>query len=32
VGAIKKVTMNIKTVMVDDEALVADVDKGIVKN
>ena len=31
-GVIKTVTMNIKTVMVDDEALVADVDKGIAKN
>lgn len=32
VGVIKKVSMDIKHIMVDDEALVSDVDKGIVKN
>lgn len=30
--AIKQTTQKIKTMMVDDEALVADVDKGLVKN
>ena len=31
-GVIKKVTADIKHVMVDDEALVSEVDKGLVKN
>eukprot|EP00347_Sterkiella_histriomuscorum_P003354 403364616 len=32
VGLVKKVTMNIKQQMVDDESLVADLDKGLIKN
>jgi len=31
-AAIKRTTMNIKSMMVDDEALVVDIDKGLIKN
>ena len=31
-ASIKKTSMNIKNMMVDDEALVADIDRGLVKN
>ena len=31
-AAIKRTTMNIKQMMADDEALVADIDKGLIKN
>lgn len=31
-ASIKRTTMSIKTMMVDDEALVGDIDKGLVKN
>jgi hypothetical protein len=31
-ASIRRTTMNIKTMMVDDEALVGDIDKGLVKN
>ena len=31
-ASIKKTTMTIKTMMVDDESLVTDIDKGLVKN
>ena len=31
-ASIKKTSMSIKTMMQDDEALVADIDKGLIKN
>ena len=31
-ASIKRTTMNIKTMMVDDEALLTDIDKGLIKN
>ncbi|CDW80820.1 UNKNOWN [Stylonychia lemnae] len=32
VGLVKKITLDIKNVMVDDESLVTDIDKGLIKN
>jgi len=32
VGLVKKITVDIKNTMIDDESLVSDIDKGLVKN